>query len=228
MFSVIFEVHPAKDRFNEYLELAGRLKPVLERIDGFVDNERFESRSRAGWLLSHSTWRDEKSVIRWRTQAQHHQAQARGRAEIFQDYRLRVGEITSDTAPPAGLSLKAQRLDETETGEAKLATLTEVTAQPDAVFASRAELLPRLLGLDSSAPAIVECEIFESIYQPGKLAMLVGWRTASEGTAWRPALAQDIERLRHRTVRVVRQYGLADRREAPQFYPPVGGDDGER
>jgi hypothetical protein len=29
--------------------------------------------------------------------------------------------------------------------------------------------------------------------------------------------------LRHRQVRVIRNYGMRDRREAPQYYPEVGG-----
>ena len=67
MFSVIFEVFPARPRFDEYLELAQGLRPILETVDGFIDNERFESQRRPGWILSHSTWRDEKAVVRWRT-----------------------------------------------------------------------------------------------------------------------------------------------------------------
>ena len=64
MFSVIFEVHPKRSEFELYLALAKDLKPILEGIDGFIDNERFESKRRPGWILSHSTWRDEKSVVR--------------------------------------------------------------------------------------------------------------------------------------------------------------------
>ena len=48
MFSVIFEVCPKADRLDEYLALAKRLKPLLEKVDGFVDNERFESKWRPG------------------------------------------------------------------------------------------------------------------------------------------------------------------------------------
>src|SRR5882724_9879921 len=44
MFMVIFEVQPKKERFDEYLGLARELKPALEAIDGFIDNERFESK----------------------------------------------------------------------------------------------------------------------------------------------------------------------------------------
>ena len=62
MFSVIFEVNPKQEKFDLYLDLAKGLKPILEGIDGFIYNERFESTRRRGWILSHSTWRDEKSV----------------------------------------------------------------------------------------------------------------------------------------------------------------------
>ena len=72
MFSVIFQVHPRPERFGLYLDLAKGLRPILERIDGFIDNERFESTRRPGWILSHSTWRDEKSVVRWRIVRKRH------------------------------------------------------------------------------------------------------------------------------------------------------------
>ena len=77
MFAVIFEVQPKAEKFNDYLDLAKFLKPKLESIEGFIDNERFESTRRRGWILSHSTWRDEKSVVRWRTVGKHHDTQQR-------------------------------------------------------------------------------------------------------------------------------------------------------
>jgi heme-degrading monooxygenase HmoA len=221
MFSVMFEVHPRPGRFDDYLALAGRLKPLLERIDGFVDNERFESLARPGWLLSHSTWRDEKSVVRWRSQGEHHGVQQRGRSEIFQDYRLRVGEIVADTALPAGMQLREQRLDETETGTAKLATLTEVATAQAPGGADPLELSAADVGLDLSHPQLAGCEIFRSIYRPGKFALLVGWKSAAAGAAWRPRAKDAGCELRHRAIRVVREYGMFDRREAPQFHAPA-------
>jgi heme-degrading monooxygenase HmoA len=105
MFSVIFEVHPRREKFDLYLDLAKGLKPILEGIDGFIDNERFESSRRPGWILSHSTWRDEKSVVRWRTVAKHHDTQLRGRDEVFQDYHLRVARSSRTRHhPQAGRS----------------------------------------------------------------------------------------------------------------------------
>lgn len=152
MVSVIFEVYPKEQRFEEYLALAKHLKPILEKIDGFVDNERFESKRRPGWILSHSTWRDEKSVVRWRTTAEHHMVQEKGRSEILGDYHLRVGDVTADTDAPKEAPVHEQRFDETETGAAKLAPLTEITPQQGIAVDSHTDLLP-LLGLDVSREA---------------------------------------------------------------------------
>jgi heme-degrading monooxygenase HmoA len=221
MFSVIFEVLPKKERFNDYLELAKHLKPIIEKVDGFIDNERFESRLRPGWLLSHSTWRDEKSVVRWRTEGEHHAVQERGRFEIFADYHLRVGDVTADTSPPANAPIREQRFDETEVGSAKFVTLTEVAAEQGVAFAARPDLLPAHLGLDASTNAVVEHDVFKSIYAPGKLALLVSWRDRDVGLEWKPGKPSSVQYLRHRKVRIVRDYGMRDRREAPQFYPAV-------
>src|ERR1700748_1296947 len=118
MFAVIFEVVPKPERKDDYLELAKFLRPEIEKIDGFIDNERFASRNVPGRVLSLSTWRDEKAVIRWRTLAVHHMVQEKGRFEVFQDYHLRVGEISADSHVPRGEELRQQRFDETEVAAA--------------------------------------------------------------------------------------------------------------
>jgi len=223
MFSVIFEVLPNEGKKDEYLGLAKHLKPILETIDGFVDNERFESQLRPGWVLSHSTWRDEKSVVRWRTEGEHHATQAKGRFDIFQDYHLRVGDVTFDTDPPEQAPIQERRFDETEVGKAKLVTFTEITPAKGTAFADQASLLPVHLGLDLKNDAIVEHDVWASIYNPGKMALLVAWKDAKAGGLWMPKKVDGIETLRHRRVRVVRDYGRFDRREAPQFYQDVKG-----
>jgi heme-degrading monooxygenase HmoA len=217
MFSVIFEVHPRSECGDEYLSLAAHLKPRLEKIDGFIDNERFESGRRAGWLLSHSTWRDEKALVRWRTEGEHHQVQERGRFEVFSDYRLRVGNITADSHPPAGCSVIPQRLDETEAGAAKFATLTECIPPPGASL----EELPERLGLVVPDGQVVDYDVFASIYTKGKVALLVSWRSQAAACRWKPDTSLSAESLRHRCVRIVRDYGRFDRREAPQYYRDV-------
>jgi len=221
MFSVIFEVNPAEGKKDEYLELAKHLKPILETIDGFVDNERFESKLRPGWVLSHSTWRDEKSVVRWRTEGEHHVVQAKGRFDIFRDYHLRVGDVTSDTNPPKEAPVDQRRFDETEVGAAKVVTFTEITPKKDAAFANQFDLLPGHLGLDVGGGAVAQHDVYASIYNPGKLALLVSWKDVDAAESWAPKTIDGINELRHRKVWVIRDYGRFDRREAPQFYPDV-------
>lgn len=223
MFSVIFEVLPAEGRKDDYLELARHLKPNLERIDGFIDNERFESQRRPGWVLSHSTWRDEKSLVRWRTEGDHHRAQAKGRFEIFEDYHLRIGDVTSDTAPPREAPVLERRLDETEVGEAKFVTLTEITPRKGVALVHRADPLLAHVGLDLRAGGVVEHDVFASIYNAGKMALLISWKDANAADSWTPRKADGIDELRHRKIRIVRDYGRFDRREAPQYYADVNG-----
>ena len=96
MFAVIFEVEPAAGRQQDYLDIAGALRPELEKIDGFVSIERFSSLATPGKILSLSFWRDEAALIRWRQHEAHHRAQWHGRSEIFADYRIRVVSVVRD------------------------------------------------------------------------------------------------------------------------------------
>jgi heme-degrading monooxygenase HmoA len=210
MFAVIFEVEPRTGKAEAYLQLAARLRPELEKIDGFIDVERFASQDRSDRFLSLSVWRDEKALIRWRTQGRHHAAQEQGRAAIFADYRLRVGEIIADTRGPHGEGLPQQRFDETEKGVAKYVTISEVAS---AVAAPHG--LPA-----ATTEGLVGCEWFESITNAGKRLFLVGWRhrAAAEGWHW-PRVAD--REMHHRWVRIIRDYGMFDRVEAPQYYPPA-------
>jgi heme-degrading monooxygenase HmoA len=96
MIAVIFEVWPAEGRRQEYLDLAASLRPLLERIDGFISIERFESLSEPGKILSLSVFRDEAAVQAWRNTEAHRGAQARGRGGVLRDYRLRIAGVVRD------------------------------------------------------------------------------------------------------------------------------------
>jgi heme-degrading monooxygenase HmoA len=96
MIAVIFEVWPADGRADEYFDLASSLRADLERIEGFISIERFESLVTKGKYLSLSFWRDEESVRKWRSLEGHRSAQAKGRAGVFANYRLRVATVLRD------------------------------------------------------------------------------------------------------------------------------------
>ena len=127
MFSVIFEVLPNKENWDAYFDNAKMLRPELKQFEGFVDNIRYKSLTREGWILSLSNWRDEKSLVRWRTRRRHHEVQQQGRDEILADYHLRVGQITADNQLPTGYALTEQRLDETEVEDGTTVTLINAT-----------------------------------------------------------------------------------------------------
>jgi heme-degrading monooxygenase HmoA len=93
MYAVIFEVEPNPGRRQDYLDIAAALRPELEKIDGFISVERFQSLATEGKILSLSFWRDGAAVQRWREHERHRRAQAKGRAEVFRDYRLSVVEV---------------------------------------------------------------------------------------------------------------------------------------
>jgi heme-degrading monooxygenase HmoA len=224
MFSVMFEVHPKSDQWDAYLGYARMLRPELERIDGFIDNIRYRSLTRDGWLLSLSGWRDEKALVRWRTEALHHGVQEKGRSDVFRDYHLRVGEVTRDTRPPEGHVLREQRLDETQAGDGT--TVVLIDARRDAgrdtgwTATAGAGAVAESLGVAPEARGLVAWDVFDAVLTPGDVILLMTWRDHDAAAAYE-ASAHLPDGARLRRVRVVRDYGMFDRREAPQYYPAV-------
>lgn len=96
MIVVVFEVIPNEGRGGEYFDLAKELAPELQKIDGFISVERFESLTSKGKYLSLSTWRDEAAVKSWREHLGHRMAQGKGKSRIFKDFRIRVASVLRD------------------------------------------------------------------------------------------------------------------------------------
>lgn len=194
MFAVLFEVEPKTERWDDYLRHAAMLRPELLKIDGFLDNRRFASRRRPGTLLSLSYWQDEKAVIRWRTHALHRQVQAAGREHVFRDYHLRVGEVARD----GGILQPRTR----HHGISRAASVIEGPTLDDP---------PGVSGL-------ADWDRFDGITVPGSALILLSWTHGDAMNAWEPAGGE-----RRTDVAIVRDYGMRDRREAPQYFPPVPG-----
>src|SRR5512139_1919661 len=96
MIAVIFEFTPAAGRFPDYMALVAELKPELDKAEGFLSLERFESITTPGKYVSLQFWKDEESVRKWRTLQKHREAQKQGRAGIFKSYRLRIASVLRD------------------------------------------------------------------------------------------------------------------------------------
>ncbi len=104
MIAVIFEVQPTEAGHETYLSLAQGLRSELDKMDGFISIERFESLNTPGKIVSLSFWRDEAALTAWRAHAGHQSAQGQGRKGVFADYRLRVASVIRDY----GLSDRAE------------------------------------------------------------------------------------------------------------------------
>ncbi|NYH15643.1 antibiotic biosynthesis monooxygenase family protein [Paraburkholderia bryophila] len=220
MFSAMLEVNPIPEQFDAYLGMARMLRPELEKIDGFIDNTRYASLTRAGWLLSLSSWRDEKSLVRWRTTTTHHKIQQAARDRVFADYRLRIGQVVSDTHIPAGQVLLEQRLDVTETGRGTAVMLLDAKCSPAWLKEAGAEQVAKSLGVDVNAPGLVSWDVFDALMAPGDVIAVVTWRDQAAFEAFEQTGAMTND-SRLRSVRIVREYGMFDRREAPQYFAEV-------
>lgn len=217
MFAAMLEVNPKPEQFNAYLGMAKVLRLELEKIDGFIDNNRYASLTRDGWLLSLSSWRDEKALVRWRSQAAHHKIMQAARDRVFSDYRLRIGQVVSDNQLPEGQVLIEQRLDVTETGRGTAVTLHEGKFSPDGVKQAGAEAVAKSLGVDTSAAGLVAWDVFDALMTPGDMIAVVTWRDQAAAEAFERESAT-ADSLRQRSVRIIREYGMFDRREAPQYF----------
>ncbi len=206
MFIVLFEVQPKRTEWDRYLELAAWLRPKLEQIPGFLENERYRSDRTDGRVLSLSLWESEKALIRWRVHAEHHGVQEQGRFEVFEDYHLRIGEVVADTA---AADLDQTRFDATEVGAARAATVTEI--EPG----EQASATP------AACPELIDSEWYSAIKTEDKRVLLASWRDDDAAQEW---LARTEGPGRHtRKVRIIRDYGMHERREAPQYFPDARG-----
>ncbi len=96
MIAVIFEVTPREGRAGDYFDLAAGLKAEVEGIDGFISVERFQSTANPNKYVSLSFWRDQAAVAAWRSHAGHRLVQARGKEDIFADFRIHVAAVERD------------------------------------------------------------------------------------------------------------------------------------
>ena len=96
MIAIIFEVTPNEGMADDYLKIAGEMRGFVERIDGFISVERFQSLTNPDKLLSISFFESEPAVEECRQLATYRSAQNTGRKTLFRDYRLRVLQVLRD------------------------------------------------------------------------------------------------------------------------------------
>ena len=96
MIAVIFKVELADGRKEDYLNIAAEMRPLLDRMEGFISVERFQSLTDPHKILSLSFFEDEEAIARWRNLSAHRGAQAQGSENVFENYRLRIASVIRD------------------------------------------------------------------------------------------------------------------------------------
>ena len=119
------------------------------------------------------------------------------------------------------MKLINQRNDETEIGEGTMVTIITATRPPG--HPSNVVACSQYLGLDIySGDALVDWDVYDAVLTPGDLCLMLIWKDCSAVAVFRRRRADAASGhapVRH--VRVVRDYTMLDRREAPQYYAAV-------
>ena len=66
MIAVFFEVSPADEKWNEYPNIAKKLRPAISMIGGFISIGRYHCFANPDKILSLSFWKGENSIEQWR------------------------------------------------------------------------------------------------------------------------------------------------------------------
>lgn len=210
MFCVLFEVEMRLGKEDAYFAIANALRPELTKVPGFIYNERYEDLGKPGSYLSYSTWESERALIRWRTHAKHHHSQSKGRADIFEDYRIRIGALAASTEEPAPHCHDPEQLELTEASPIKSVLVTEYRADG-----------PQMR--DAAADAGDRTRHLRSIVREGFYIELTGWSATAKANDYLgrvPGLFPG-SFIQARHFSVIRDYSLVGRDEAPQYYPKV-------
>lgn len=96
MITVVSQMIINEGKLQEYLDFGVILQPMVEKIDGFISNERFQSVADPNKVLSLSFWKDEESIKQFRKLEVHRLAEAKSRESIFKDYRVTIADISRD------------------------------------------------------------------------------------------------------------------------------------
>jgi len=205
MISQFFEVQVREGQINRYLDLAASLKPSLEAMGGCLFIDRFKSLNRKNLLLSYQIWQDEGSMIAWRVDPKHHTVQQTGREKVFDDYRIRIAQLLHEERPGKS-AWRPERLSPYNDPDRRAPTFAVASESRNREF-------------PVATPWIRD--VFESVYRPGIFAHLVDVPSYDAGVDLGRNLFADTTTEYFRVFEVMRDYGMFNRAEAPQYYPPV-------
>jgi heme-degrading monooxygenase HmoA len=208
MIALFFEVQTRPEHRDQYLDLAASLKPDLTAMGGCLFIDRFASLTRENLLLSYQIWQDEGAMTAWRVHGYHHEVQTIGREKVFSDYRIRIAQVIHEERPEQPVWQPERR------------TPYNDPARRPSTFVLVAESKHAELPVQTEWKR----DAFNSVYRDGCFAHVIDVPDQPSGVELGRRLLTDPTTEYFRVVEVMRDYGMYDRSEAPQYYPPVARD----
>lgn len=205
MIGLFFEVQTKPGHRDRYLELAASLRPALDAIGGCLFIDRFQSLSRDNLLLSYQIWQDEGALTAWRVHGYHHKVQEIGRESVFSDYRIRIAQVIHEARPNKPVWQPERRTPYNDPAR-RAATYVLATESKNAELPVKCDW---------------QHDAFASVYRDGQYGHLVDVPDPQSGIALGEKLFADPTTEYVRVFEVMRDYGMYERAEAPQYYPPV-------
>ncbi len=108
-FAVIFTAQRSLSGDDIYDLTADRMVWLAQRQPGFLGVESVGGDDGIGITVSY--WVDRQAIANWRQHAEHLAAQALGRQEFYDWYRIRVAEVVSERSFIADTIVKNSELD---------------------------------------------------------------------------------------------------------------------
>ena len=192
MYALFFEVRPKPGHLPHYFAHVERLRPALARHAGLLFLDRYRSLSDDAVLLSHQHWRDEAAILAWRRDSLHLQSQQAGRYQHFADYRIRVASLVCQWVNGQFSEAAQDPLEASDEGRFVIAAYRQAA--------------------DGQVPAHAG---FESVNHQGQYISLqeVATRNLAQASVLSSSKLPGMQCAR--AFRVVRDYGMLEREEAP-------------
>ena len=91
IYGLFFELQPKPGQRQAYFDHVDKLKSELNRHEGLLWIQRYQSIDVPDLILSHQYWASEAALVAWRRNQEHRYSQTQGIKKIFANYRIRVG-----------------------------------------------------------------------------------------------------------------------------------------
>lgn len=90
-YAVIFSNQRTSEGEGAYNAMAARMEELAASMPGYLGIE--SARGEDGFGITVSYWETKEAIKNWKANAEHREAQKRGRAEWYKDFTLRIAKV---------------------------------------------------------------------------------------------------------------------------------------